>query len=867
MMNYSRRKRCDSISSTQSAMTIEPEVSRRRSLRNVPSLSAMIKSTSLRSLDPDQASIVSTHTSTSTSRHNMTRRQSLTRATASSLAKMVNFSSTTTDEQQQQQSKPSRFNKLLKKRSSQERPPSQLPTKGKKDNNHVSSLPSPPTTPLPTATANKRRWSPFRSPRNSTSGQDTPPMPTSPSISTMAATQLHHHSTEENDDGTLLMGERPPQLPPIEQDQQGFMLDLKASDSTRSSNKSISSSTTTANRRRSMPPSAALVTPSSSINRKRHSTGTAFAQQAAAAIPSASVSLARGSSNNKPKCEACLRREARRASSSDTAEVSKNKEEGVACEIKEHKEINKLTTKTTAKNDEDEDEKETVQSHDLDSKHQQQEVAFQETNAHEEHANHEMDEDEQDDKEMDAVEINKDDNETIISSLSSKQETEYTTAGGDALVEEQDKLQDVVVAHVGSNDDDLMVEDMQNNLGPAESHAQEEQVSNTKEHQAVVSMQQQQQQQDIVTTPVDPPSPPSLNDNDSIDALVVEELSISHPTALHFISDEQQDNSSSHDQVDIQPSPPPTSTHSDSTIASEENPTTTTTQHQDVQQQQPIVSMATSSSSSLAIMQPIASRAALVPSTAEQSLVRLIASCMAHADKLEALANEVSRSEYRVSQLLQQHQALIQSLDAREHRYMMHVQTYQQLLASQTRMLNELEQLQGRLSSAPLSCWHPPSPWWATLAPHNGGSIITQQKNNLGHTTDIVVAGTCVAHNPPQHLMLTNDAHQSTIYHHYLLHIGHDERSVKFVLCPPDQWVPDEHADACQEAHCDTHFNLFNRRHHCRSCGHIVCNKHSQNRLPLFEPLNRDKGEWARVCDACFYRLLDRNTSSLTTPS
>lgn len=745
-------------------MTIEPEVSRRRSLRNVPSLSAMIKSTSLRSLDPDQASIVSTRTSTSTSQHNMTRRQSLTRATASSLAKMVNFSSTTTDEQQQQQqSKSSRFNKLLKKRSSQERPPSQLPTKGKKDN-HVSSLPSPPTTPLPTATANKRRWSPFRSPRNSTSGQDTPPMPTSPSISTMAGTSstiTQLHNSEENDDGTLLMGERPPQLPPIEQDQQGFMLDLKTSDSTKSSHKSASSSsTTTANRRRSMPPSAALVTPSSSMNRKRHSTGTAFAQQAAAVIPSASVSLARGSNNNKPKCEACLRREARRASSSDTtAEVSKNKEEGVTCEIKEHKEINKLTTKTT-KNDGD--EKEMDQSHDLGTKHHhQQEVTIQETDAHED-ANKEMDEEQQqkeeDDDAMVVVENSKDDNETIISSLSSKQETESTTAGGDALVEEQDKLQDVMVAHVGSNDDDLSVEDMQKNLGPAESHAQEEHVSNTKEHQVVVSMQQQDTAT-ITTTPVDPPSPPSLNNNDSIDALVVEELSISHPnttttsTALRFISDEQQDNSTSsttttsHDQVDIEPSPP-TSTHSDSTIASEDNPTTA---HQDVQQQQqPTVSMATSSSSSLAIMQPIASRAALVPSTAEQSLVRLIASCMAHADKLEALANEVSRSEYRVSQLLQQHQALIQSLDAREHRYMMHVQTYQQLLASQTRMLNELEQLQGRLSSAPLSCWHPPSPWWATLAPHNGGKIITQQKNNLGHTTDIVVAGTCVAHNPPQ---------------------------------------------------------------------------------------------------------------------
>lgn len=730
MINYNRRKRRDSISSTQSAMTIEPEVSRRRSLRNVPSLSAMIKSTSLRSLDPDQASIVSTRTSTSTTHPNMTRRQSLTRATASSLAKMVNFSSTTTttdEQQQQQQSKSSRFNKLLKKRSSQERPPSQLPTKGKKDN-HVSSLPSPPATPLPTATANKRRWSPFRSPRNSTSGQDPPSMPTSPSISTMAATQLHNH--DENDDSTMLMGERPPQLPPIEQDQQGFMLDLKTSDSTKSSNRSASSSTI---RRRSMPPSAALMTPSSSINRKRHSTGSALAQQAAAVIPSASVSLAR---SNKPKCEACLRREARRASSSSCTafaaeEEDKNKEEGVTCEIKEHKEIIKLTNQTTKTDEEDKEEK----SHDLDIQYQEQEETIA-------CAEEEMGDEQDDNGELDENNNKQDDTETIISSLSSKQETEYTTsaaAGGDALVEEQDKLQDVVVAHVGSNEDDLVAMDMQSKLGPAENHAQEqEQLSNTKkEHQVVVSMQQD------TIPPVDPPSPSSLDD--SIDVQIVEELGISHPTTTPPSIPQEQD------QADIQPSPP-TLTHSNSipnndstTTATEENHTT----QQDALQQQ-VASNATLSASSLAIMQPIASRAALVPSTAEQSLVRLIASCMAHADKLEALANEVSRSEYRVSQLLQQHQALIQSLDAREHRYMMHVQTYQQLLASQTRMLNELEQLQGRLSSAPLSCWHPPSPWWATLAPHNGGAIITQQKNHLGHTTDIVVAGTCVAHNPPQ---------------------------------------------------------------------------------------------------------------------
>ncbi|KAI8884847.1 hypothetical protein K501DRAFT_148852, partial [Backusella circina FSU 941] len=51
---------------------------------------------------------------------------------------------------------------------------------------------------------------------------------------------------------------------------------------------------------------------------------------------------------------------------------------------------------------------------------------------------------------------------------------------------------------------------------------------------------------------------------------------------------------------------------------------------------------------------------------------------------------------------------------------------------------------------------------------------------------------------------------------------------------------------------CTVKFGVLNRRHHCRSCGHIFCQKHSANRLALFSPRGTECGEWARVCDACF---------------
>eukprot|EP01095_Lingulamoeba_sp_RSL-Kostka_P017069 TRINITY_DN865_c3_g2_i1.p1 TRINITY_DN865_c3_g2~~TRINITY_DN865_c3_g2_i1.p1 ORF type:complete len:100 (-),score=12.05 TRINITY_DN865_c3_g2_i1:113-412(-) len=60
-------------------------------------------------------------------------------------------------------------------------------------------------------------------------------------------------------------------------------------------------------------------------------------------------------------------------------------------------------------------------------------------------------------------------------------------------------------------------------------------------------------------------------------------------------------------------------------------------------------------------------------------------------------------------------------------------------------------------------------------------------------------------------------------------------------------WVPDERVTTCFI--CSVEFGFITRKHHCRNCGKIICNKCSskRRRLPQFgitEPV--------RVCDSCF---------------
>ncbi|KAM7256347.1 hypothetical protein ACFE04_012088 [Oxalis oulophora] len=68
-----------------------------------------------------------------------------------------------------------------------------------------------------------------------------------------------------------------------------------------------------------------------------------------------------------------------------------------------------------------------------------------------------------------------------------------------------------------------------------------------------------------------------------------------------------------------------------------------------------------------------------------------------------------------------------------------------------------------------------------------------------------------------------------------------------------DHWVPDEAANKCTS--CRTDFSAFVRRHHCRNCGDIFCDKCTQGRTPLTSEENAPQ---VRVCDRCLAEVTHR---------
>lgn len=61
-----------------------------------------------------------------------------------------------------------------------------------------------------------------------------------------------------------------------------------------------------------------------------------------------------------------------------------------------------------------------------------------------------------------------------------------------------------------------------------------------------------------------------------------------------------------------------------------------------------------------------------------------------------------------------------------------------------------------------------------------------------------------------------------------------------------EHWVPDEAVSQCSS--CGVAFGPFVRRHHCRNCGDIFCDKCSQGRIALTTDEN---AQLVRVCDGC----------------
>ncbi|KAJ7957894.1 FYVE zinc finger [Quillaja saponaria] len=68
-----------------------------------------------------------------------------------------------------------------------------------------------------------------------------------------------------------------------------------------------------------------------------------------------------------------------------------------------------------------------------------------------------------------------------------------------------------------------------------------------------------------------------------------------------------------------------------------------------------------------------------------------------------------------------------------------------------------------------------------------------------------------------------------------------------------DHWVPDEAVSKCTG--CGTDFNAFIRKHHCRNCGDIFCDKCTHGRIALTADENAQP---VRVCDRCMAEVAQR---------
>ncbi|KAF1897348.1 hypothetical protein Lal_00035051 [Lupinus albus] len=77
-----------------------------------------------------------------------------------------------------------------------------------------------------------------------------------------------------------------------------------------------------------------------------------------------------------------------------------------------------------------------------------------------------------------------------------------------------------------------------------------------------------------------------------------------------------------------------------------------------------------------------------------------------------------------------------------------------------------------------------------------------------------------------------------------------------------EHWVPDEAVSKCTG--CGSDFGAFNRRHHCRNCGDIFCDKCTHGRIALTAEENAQP---VRVCDRCMAEVTQRLSNAKESSS
>ncbi|CAL3964752.1 unnamed protein product [Diplocarpon coronariae] len=66
-------------------------------------------------------------------------------------------------------------------------------------------------------------------------------------------------------------------------------------------------------------------------------------------------------------------------------------------------------------------------------------------------------------------------------------------------------------------------------------------------------------------------------------------------------------------------------------------------------------------------------------------------------------------------------------------------------------------------------------------------------------------------------------------------------------------WKPDSESVICDDTTCPVYFGFLSRKHHCRRCGNIFCDRHSSHTIPLDQDANyHPGGAQVRACEHCF---------------
>ncbi|RHY19652.1 hypothetical protein DYB28_005475 [Aphanomyces astaci] len=80
---------------------------------------------------------------------------------------------------------------------------------------------------------------------------------------------------------------------------------------------------------------------------------------------------------------------------------------------------------------------------------------------------------------------------------------------------------------------------------------------------------------------------------------------------------------------------------------------------------------------------------------------------------------------------------------------------------------------------------------------------------------------------------------------------------------PDGDWIPDVSVMACMA--CKGEFSFWNRKHHCRRCGAVVCDSCSTSRTThIHRDITETSEESARVCDPCIQVIDEYIATGLT---